>query len=332
MKIESEFSLSKKVYLDWNIFNKLENIQTISDQEHLIYNFLNEQITNHKLIAPYSNAHLNDLFRGYKKDPSYTPGHLQNITRLTNNLCLAQYWGEKDVRWHIRDPESFIKEKIEEEDIAPLSFLDLFLSLDDPLLESAWELKKLSLMLTPIPNDFKKLYAIDPVFTLMYPRTKEQMTLLALCEDIYEFSYKVKSDFALYKNFKKFIIDGKNKFPQYKNVFNNAETKVIGNPKYLSWDTMFDELPQYNSSANLNYNSILTLFTRTDLKGYRQDEKFANMIDDALHCFYAAHCDFFITLDSRCYDKTKLVYEKLKIATRVFTPLEFKEWHDQKND
>jgi hypothetical protein len=67
----------------------------------------------------------------------------------------------------------------------------------------------------------------------------------------------------------------------------------------------------------------MSLFTKTDLKGYSSDERFANMIDDGLHCFYVAHCDYFVTIDRRCSDKSKRVYKTLKISTEVMNPDEF---------
>jgi len=93
-------------------------------------------------------------------------------------------------------------------------------------------------------------------------------------------------------------------------------------------DDLWDKLePNFKPSANAYYDKVMGLFTTTDLKGYRQDNKFANLLDDALHCFYAAHCQYFITIDKRCYDKAKLVYGKLKINCKVFTPVEFREWY-----
>lgn len=101
------------------------------------------------------------------------------------------------------------------------------------------------------------------------------------------------------------------------------QKNIIGIPKFLTWDELWKMAdPGYKESSNPVYDKIMNLFTTTDLKGYRQDEKFANLIDDALHCFYGAHCHYFVTLDGRCYDKAKIVYEKLKITTLVLKPEE----------
>jgi hypothetical protein len=104
-----------------------------------------------------------------------------------------------------------------------------------------------------------------------------------------------------------------------------SQQKIIGNPKYLTWESLVDNSHEQvmTVSPNADYDRIMSLFTKTDLKGYSSDERFANMIDDGLHCFYVAHCDYFVTIDRRCSDKSKRVYKTLKISTEVMNPDEF---------
>ena len=81
-----------KVYFDLNIFDRIEKKDKLTDLEKDVYNNLESLIIENKIYVPYSNAHLNDLYRGYKKNPEYVNGHLETISRLTKNLCLFQYW------------------------------------------------------------------------------------------------------------------------------------------------------------------------------------------------------------------------------------------------
>jgi hypothetical protein len=321
-------NLVERIYLDWNIFNKLEHLTSLTEEEADDYGYLDSLITDSSIIAPYSNGHINDLIRGYEKDPSFTPGHLANITRLSRNICIAQYWGESKAKWHIREPEGFLHSRIEESNNIASSYGALYDTLNEPLATMAFELKKTSQRLTPVPANFKSIYATNPIFNAMYPRTKIEMNMLALCEDLYAFGFNINNDFQLYKHYRKYLAETKLKFPQYKNLFNAMIP--ADKPKYLTWEDLWDGLePQFKETSNAAYDRIMGLFTTTDLKGYRQDNKFPNLLDDALHCFYAAHCNYFITIDAKCYDKAKLVYDKLKITTKVFTPSEFKIWRDQ---
>ena len=106
-------------YIDLNIFDRLEKIDKLSESEKTNYQILLSLLTEKKLLTVYSNAHLNDLFRGYQKNPDFTEGHLKNIQSLTNNLCICQYWGEKTVRLHHRDIFEFFQEKSDELIIDP---------------------------------------------------------------------------------------------------------------------------------------------------------------------------------------------------------------------
>lgn len=84
-----------KVYIDLNIFDRLEKLDRLDPTEKSSYQYLSDLLTSKRIITAYSNAHLNDLFRGFQKNPTYIDGHLLNIQHFTNNLCICQYWGEK---------------------------------------------------------------------------------------------------------------------------------------------------------------------------------------------------------------------------------------------
>lgn len=309
-------------YLDWNIFNKIEKIDQLENDERDLYLGIKDQIVNGSIIVPYSNAHMSDLARGYRKNSIYIEEHLKTIELLTQNLCIVQYWGEKKVRWHYRDPKEFLDSTLEESDFTANSFSELLYMDGEPILNSVWDMQKTLLRLQRLDENFKEIYKVDPVFNYIFPRSKIEMKQLALCEDLYQFSFRIKTDYALYRNFQKFLMQMRLKMPQYQKMIIKSQQKVIGKPGYLDWDKLVDEsiVKFKNTSANSAYDKIVNLFTSTDLKGYSQDERFANMIDDALHCFYGAHCEYFVTIDKRCFDKSKKVYESLKLNCSVITP------------
>lgn len=312
-------------YLDWNIFNRIEKIDSESDSSQKnIYSAIESAIHQGTIISPYSNAHINDLHRGYLKNPDYIENHLSIIEKLSNNLCIVQYWGEKQAKWHYREPKEFFNSTIEDSDHVAESFSQLFNFENEPLIKLYGQMKNNLLRMQSVDEKFKEIYKVDPIFNLIYPRTKVEMNMLALCEDLYDFSYRIKRDYILYKNFRKFLNQFRLKFPQYQKLLQNIQNNVIGSPKHLTWDDLWEQAkPTFKESSNPSYDKIIDLFTTTDLKGYRQDERFANLIDDALHTFYGAHCQYFVTIDGRCYDKARLVYQKLKIPTQVMKPEEF---------
>ncbi len=97
----------------------------------------------------------------------------------------------------------------------------------------------------------------------------------------------------------------------------------------------FTELYQDNNktdiSKNTTYSKLTGIFMQLDFVGYASDKlteknKYDNLFNDALHCFYAAHCDFFLTSDKKTYKKTKAVFESEDIATKVMKPKEFVDY------
>jgi len=87
-----------------------------------------------------------------------------------------------------------------------------------------------------------------------------------------------------------------------------------------------------NDNAPVWFNEISNEYISLDMHGYKQDKikvnakgknTFRNTTDDAFHSAFASRCDFYITNDKKNIDKTKAVYSKYEVDTRVFRPEEF---------
>ena len=305
------------IYLDWNVFDRIEKIDRLNEEEKLIYSQLELIINDEAIYVPYSNAHLRDLLRGYKKNPKYISGHLEIIERLTNNLCICQYWRKKKSTWHYRSVNEFFDELKKEKGDEKDSFEEL-INWDT---SGLWELQKKNLKIQTVPKEFKLIYAENPIFKIIYPRTKNEMNMLALCSDLYNFSILINKDYSLYKSLKKFIIRAMNKLKKNPKLVTSLKSINRETPNYLEIDSIFDEFTKNHKREKDNplYHKIFDTFFKFDLKGYKTDGQFVNMIDDGLHTFYAAHCDIFLTNDDRCKDKAEKTFERLKIRTKVFT-------------
>ncbi|RAJ76691.1 hypothetical protein CLV59_108211 [Chitinophaga dinghuensis] len=314
-------------YFDLNVFNKIEKIDTLEGAEKEFYQKLEQMAVKGDILVPYSNAHMRDLVRGYQKSKEYIDGHLATIGRITQNLCVTQYWNESKVRWHQRDVKDFFQDTLED---APInSFYNLYKGIDDdnPLMQMAirahqsrCELMKLQ----PINPIFKQIYKEDPIFGHIYPLTRENMNLFSLNEDLLNFSQNVKTDFVLYKNFRKYLGTLRQKFPQLvkeygvTDIFQKISTL---NPAHLTWEGIWDDLSsKYKPSSNPDMDRMFDLFVKTDFNGYKQDERFANLVDDALHTCYGAHCNVFVTNDNRCFEKAKVVYKKFAPHVHLIKP------------
>lgn len=280
-----------------------------------------------KYHVPYSNAHLNDLIRGYKKNPNYIEGHLRIIEDVTNNLCICQYWKQQAPLWHIRSVRDFFNAAIEEKETHWETFQDLLdeeYELSDSVSLSPLSIMKPLLRMKPVSADFKKIYQEGPIFVIIYPTTRTEMNEYALCCDLYNFSVLLNRDFSLYRSLRKFLIQTLNKYRQNLQLIKTVNKMNSDLPKYLDMDSLFEKVEVKKvTGVESAYDKFFDTFFRFDLKGYKSDNQFPNMIDDALHSYYAAQCEYFITNDDRCKYKAEKTFERLKISTVVLTAGEF---------
>ena len=84
-------------------------------------------------------------------------------------------------------------------------------------------------------------------------------------------------------------------------------------------------------SENKDYSRIVGTFLKLDFVGYgdqplNEKNQFDNLFNDALHCFYGAHCDIYVTKDKKSIKKTKAVYQDEQISTRLVKSTELSEY------
>lgn len=303
------------IYLDLNIFDRIEKIDLLEENEKNEYLPLLDLISTDSIDLPYSNAHLNDLLRGWKKNPNYIDGHLKNIQKITKDLCICQYWGEKKVWWHKRDIFEFFNSKKDEADIFDETLDEMFdFGLGD---KSPIHLtKKL-----PLPIEWVSQIKKDKCAQLMFPTTIEQNSLYNLFADLYNFQIRLKSDYSFYKAFKAQLSKNISTLKGNKDVVNYIRNNdQIPNNLKLDFNSIADAYkPKFEikESDNESYYKVIETFYKFDLQGYKTDSNFNNMFDDALHTFYASHCDVFITNDDRCKYKAEQTFSKLNIKTLV---------------
>lgn len=86
------------------------------------------------------------------------------------------------------------------------------------------------------------------------------------------------------------------------------------------------------------FDDIMNEYLYLDMHGYKSDKvkvsekeknTFTNTTDDASHSAFASICSFYLTNDDKNYHKTKAVYKKLSIETKVLKPAEFIEYYNE---
>jgi hypothetical protein len=306
-------------YLDWNVFDKIQKLNELPVAEKAIYSPIENSIVKANIIVPYSNAHLEDLKRGYVKSIEFIDGDLNTLSRLTNNLCIVQYWGSKETVLETRDACEFFYSMVDDS----ISLKETFSALIEdmpPTVQSIFNIYKLF----PVPDNLIEAQEKSPIVANMFSGITPNSNYFDLIENFYSYMYNLHSDNKVYKNLKKTLSEGL-KLIKDKSIdlskFNGSQDLTPGSQVI---DKVFQK-PFENSKSNANdeYSLVMQTYAKYNFKGHNSDDKFNNMVDDSLHTFYGGHCHYFISNDKKCRYKAIKTYEELEITTNVLGPAEF---------
>jgi hypothetical protein len=319
-----------RIYLDWKIITNLLNPDriTISDmQKDFILLKRIFEYPGNDLIFPYSDAHLQDLMKSYEKgERDRVEESLIYLSSLTRNTCLTQYWNEETAKWHTRDPQEFFNSIIEDDRESFKSWDDLI----EPLKEYGMEKIFDTFKQLPHEMDFKEIEKYNPFFASLFQRARIENTMYAAIQDIFDLFSKINSNPVVYKELRKMFRNGLMIDPNISNFDNAIEQLDKYLPKTMlnkSFTELYD-LNNKSQSKNKNFDKIIGVYMQLDFVGYNPDKitsknQYNNIFNDASHCFYASHCDYYLTNDTRNYKKSKAVYESENIATQVFNTTDF---------
>lgn len=308
----------KKAYLDWNVFNRIEK-NRIAESKDQSYIEIDDLIKEGKIISSFSNAHINDLLRGYEKNPTFIDSHLNIIEELTHGLYICQYWGYKDIVWDTRNVREVFDEVLEDFRKTPRTFDDFLNKESTKGLKGILDVMKH----IQLPVQFSFLLDSDPTFSRLFPKTKIDNTMFSFLEDIFEASYKSSKDNSSYIGLRNFFNQNKELLKVYEPIIEKLNNN--NRSKYIS-DDLWNKYGNKNqTSYNPFYQELTNIYCKIDFRGENSDSEFPNLIDDALHVFYGAHCDFFISTDKKCRYKAEEAFKELGIKTKVFSPVDFIE-------
>lgn len=327
-----------KLYLDWNVITTLRQPESLTNEDDkvtygTVINVINS--ARDKLIIPYSNGHLNDLLKSYKKgERKRVEQSLKFISQLTQDVCLTQYWNEEFAKWHYRNPEEYFESLIEDGNGVDTLGLDSVL---EPFKE--FGLDKVFDMFKLLPHNinFEQVEQHNSSFASFFKRSKTDNSMYAVMEDFLDLTNEMKTNPVVYNELRSVFKTSIPLDPNVHNVENVVEMLDKTMPKTMlnkSFTELYQDNNKTETSKNEDYSKIIGTFMQLDFVGYGSDKltdknQYDNLFNDALHCFYGAHCDFFITADKKTYKKTRAVYQSENIATQVMKPKEFIEFLTQ---
>lgn len=308
----------KYVYMDWNVFKYIMNPREENKESDLK---MKELVTSlSKYVFPYSEAHLVDLTRNYKKEHDLLINKdLDNINDLTKGKVLG--WQDKVMAIGSTDIKDFFYK-----DVLPKSLEEYIIKVDPTEYKSSIDLKRLDSnhpMRPELENNNGNLDADT------YEKINQRMM-----DNIF-------TDNKMYKNMRDYI---KRMDVPYENLIPFASDEAIAKIKYY-----FSCLDKDKDYLQRNFTYILDCFLTLSNKtlneisidekieiGYgildfftvfseklKGNNKLLNITNDIKHLIFAKEAEYFITEDNASYEKTKFLFNVLDIKTKVCKINEF---------
>lgn len=323
-----------KIYVDWNIMSGMKN-NYFQELRSILSN-------KDKFLCLYSTSHIGDIFRSYSDDKtqqSKINEDLWFITEMTNDFCLFN--DGKNINLQQYDPQELFEDRIRETNMfSDLSIDNLFNSdSNDPLLNTILESLKNMLKSLNLDSAFMEAFKNPESAKMLediFPGLKENPTMDGFFKSFSKMNYNLNEG-ETYKDLRNIVQKigiNSGHFNENKNPFdlidNTYKQKGIENFKADKYFPKGQNAPEW-------FDEIVNDYLFLDMHGYKADKvkvtdkeknTFTNTTDDAFHSAYASICSYYLTNDDKNYNKTKKVYDKLFINTKVFKPNEFVEYYN----
>ncbi len=322
------------IYLDWNVFTEIKNGLNPK---------LNDILASDKYLIPYSTSHIGDIFSSYNEDNPEQKKHidkdLEFISHFTKNNCLAN--DKENVRIHIYEPKELFDQRIEEGHL----FRNFSLDTLTELLEGDEKTKIFSGIITdlfknqPLEKEFIEALehpeGLDQM-NLLFPDLKNNPTMEGFLKSFGKLITRL-NETEDYKKLREITQSGLS--INRDKIFNSSDPFNSIKDAYSKFNIDENQIMQAQEDKNTPewFNTITNEYLKLDIHGYQEDkvrtskgrkETFRNTTEDAFHCAFASTCNFYITNDNRSYNKTKKLFEHLKLNTIVLKADEFIKYHD----
>ena len=303
----------KKIYLDWNIINHLEE-----DPE--LYDYIRQNQSH--FVFVYSPAHFSDFMKSYTEDGSNK--YFEKDLEILETVCethLIRYC-DKKIDIHRCLPREFLEKE----------------GKDYPVSKHLLHFDELKESLKIGNLDFYDIFC-ESLKTIRLDK-KVEIPLIGSFSNAYEllnlsleFFKKLLTDKKHVKNVR---VGGTNDIRDEEtpniNNYNPKEVVAEINSFLSSHGADFDieELikkninPEHHGDEKILFEG---LYVSLDLMNYHPDKRdLMNILTDADHAFYGGYCDVLVTGDAKMRYKTEAVYSYLGIDTKVLEKKELLQY------
>lgn len=302
----------KKIYLDWNVINHLE-------ENPDLYDFIRQNQSH--FVFVYSPAHFSDLMKSYSEDGSnrYFEKDLERLETICETQLMRYY--DKKIDIHRCLPREFLEKEGKNYPVSKylLHFDELMESLKidgldfcDSFFEGLKFIRLDKKVEVPLLGSFSNAYE-----------------LLSLSLDFFK---KLMTDKKCVNNIRVAGLNGEmdNGISSINNYNPNEVVNAV-NAFLASHGVNFDLerlIKKYINKEHQGDENIFFegLYVSLDLMRYHPDKReLMNIITDADHAFYGQYCDVLVTDDAKMRLKTEAVYSYLGIDTKIISGKELKK-------
>lgn len=312
-----------RVYLDWNVISKLK-----TDEYSGIRSFLDENMD--KISMPFSPAHFEDISKSDNPGNDKIHEDIETMEHLCRNYYLA-YDKDKDMALpYIASPSAYynqyksspttISDIINPENFAKFCGIDEISS--DPRISQILNMSvRMSELNIPESLPFYKLV----------PRQNEVLSLKELIFLMVSIINKIMTDRETYKALRG--TKGAMPIPNIEGspseiirFLNSCFEKAGLKHDFMGLVDLALEYQKNNSffMRFLTAYLMLDMFYKSD-KLHKKGNNATNIVADAMHAYYAAYCDYFVTDDKRLAEKAAVLYNEFHINVPIISSREISE-------
>ncbi|MCW8898111.1 MAG: hypothetical protein OQJ96_05880 [Flavobacteriales bacterium] len=304
-----------RIYFDSDVINNLRDGNKPELKELI-------DLHRDRLLIPYSDAHINDKLPSKEKAEELFWIDIDFITEFTKSKYLQQDEKAGCAKPFVATAREVYNGIVENEGIVN-DFLDMdkmiaFLestSKDLGIPEAADLFKSVMNEEVPNPDDStKKILYKDQL-------QKTASHIQGILND--PKAYKDSRD-KMWENYK-LPKDASN---WNENVIDNIDQHLKDKGVAESLTAMIDVSMKDKKKVN-NFDYFFSSYLMLNYVGYNPDEinvkrnrGMSNHMQDAKHAFYGANCDYFVVMDKKLRKKTKALYDKFNIRTKILSPEE----------
>lgn len=306
-----------RLYFDSDVIN---NIRSGNFPE--LATFISEN--RDKLLIPFSQAHVGDKLSSKSVDEERFWREIDYITEFTRSKLLIFDDDSNSTHPKIATARAVLEEVEDTNRI-----VEEFASLDNIIgfmKETSEELGVPSLGTT-----FETLFDI-PAINTNIPEELQGETYKEQLQKAANYLHSMRNDAAVYKQNDQ-LVKNELGLPSHAGQWSDdtvdkIDAHLVGNTQFDSFLTLLESSFQEKEKDNMTRFSYYTrAYLLLNMIGYKSDEidvkknkGLSNHIQDSMHSFYGGHCDYFVVLDKRMIAKTKALYEKFGVFTKIIHP------------